>query len=124
MEFVPYSLRHSYSARLGEAGAGAFTIMRLMGHSSVTVSQKYVHPSPETMERAVQRLQTMNRDGRGPHNFHHSDEDEGDQNAVSYLFSTCPGGETGRRKGLKILFPATEVWVRVPPRAHQTNNLT
>jgi hypothetical protein len=34
--------------------------MRLMGHSSVTVSQKYVHPSPETMERAVQRLQAMN----------------------------------------------------------------
>jgi hypothetical protein len=35
--------------------------MRLMGHSSVTVSQKYVHPSPETMERAVERLQAMNQ---------------------------------------------------------------
>jgi len=46
---------------LGESGADAFTIMRLMGHSSVTVSQKYVHPSPETLERAVQRLQNMNQ---------------------------------------------------------------
>jgi hypothetical protein len=45
----------------GESGADAFTIMRLMGHSSVTVSQKYVHPTPETMERAVQRLQSMNQ---------------------------------------------------------------
>jgi integrase len=60
VEFVPHSFRHTYGTRLGEAGADAFTIMRLMGHSSVTVSQKYVHPSPETMERAVQRLQAMN----------------------------------------------------------------
>ncbi len=29
----------------------------------------------------------------------------------------CPGGETGRRKGLKILFPATGVRVQFPPRA-------
>jgi hypothetical protein len=56
--------RHTYGTRLGEAGADAFTIMRLMGHSSVTVSQKYVHPSPEAMERAVQRLDQMNQ-GRG-----------------------------------------------------------
>lgn len=59
-EFVIYSLRHTYGTRLGEAGADAFTIMRLMGHSSVTVSQRYVHPSPEAMERAVERLQIMN----------------------------------------------------------------
>ena len=38
----------------------AFTIMRLMGHSSVTVSQRYVHPTPEAMERAVERLQALN----------------------------------------------------------------
>jgi hypothetical protein len=31
--------------------------------------------------------------------------------------ASSPGGETGRRKGLKILFPATGVRVRFPPRA-------
>ncbi len=35
----------------------AFTIMRIAGHSSITVSQRYVHPSPEAMERAMERLQ-------------------------------------------------------------------
>jgi integrase len=60
-EFVPHSFRHTYGTRLGEAGADAFTIMRLMGHSSVTVSQRYVHPTPETLERAVDRLQQLNR---------------------------------------------------------------
>jgi integrase len=61
VEFVPHSFRHTYGTRLGESGADAFTIMRLMGHSSVTVSQKYVHPTPEAMERAVERLQSMNQ---------------------------------------------------------------
>ena len=59
-DFVIYSLRHTYGTRLGESGADAFTIMRLMGHSSVTVSQRYVHPTPETLERAVDGLQAMN----------------------------------------------------------------
>jgi integrase len=59
-DFVPHSLRHTFGTRLGESGADAFTIMRLMGHSTVTVSQRYVHPSPETMERAVERLEALN----------------------------------------------------------------
>jgi integrase len=56
-EFVLHSLRHTFGTRLGEAGADAFTIMRIMGHSSITVSQRYVHPTPETMERAFDALQ-------------------------------------------------------------------
>ena len=45
---------------MGEAGADAFDIKRLMGHSSVTVSQRYVHPTPESLERAFERLQVLN----------------------------------------------------------------
>ncbi len=60
-EFVLHSLRHTYATRLGEAGAGAFTIMRLTGHSSITVSQRYVHPTPEAMEGAVDRLEGLNQ---------------------------------------------------------------
>jgi integrase len=59
--FVVYSLRHTYGTRLGEAGADAFAIMKLMGHSSITVSQRYVHPSPEALERAVERLEALNQ---------------------------------------------------------------
>jgi integrase len=60
VDFVLHSLRHTFGTRLGEAGADAFTIMKLMGHSTVTVSQRYVHPSPESIERAFERLQTLN----------------------------------------------------------------
>jgi integrase len=61
-EFVLHSLRHTYGTRLGEGGADAFSIMRLMGHSSVTISQRYVHPTPEALERAVERLEVLNRE--------------------------------------------------------------
>jgi len=53
---VLHSVRHTFGTRLGESGADAFTIMKLMGHSTVTVSERYVHPSPESVERAVERL--------------------------------------------------------------------
>jgi integrase len=59
-DFVIHSLRHTMLTRLGEAGADAFTIMRIAGHSSVTVSQRYVDPTPEGMERAFERLVDLN----------------------------------------------------------------
>jgi integrase len=57
---VIHALRHTCLTRLGEAGADAFSIMRLAGHSTVTVSQKYVHPSAEALGLAIQRLEAMN----------------------------------------------------------------
>jgi integrase len=54
--FVLHSLRHTFGTRLGESGCDAFGIMKLMGHSSVTVSQRYVHPSPEALEIAFGRM--------------------------------------------------------------------
>jgi integrase len=59
-EFVIHSLRHTMLTRLGESGADAFTIMKIAGHGSVTTSQRYVHPTPEGMERAFERLQDLN----------------------------------------------------------------
>ena len=59
-DFVLHSLRHTFGTRLGEAGADAFTIMKLMGHSTVTVSQRYVHPSPEAVELVYERFTLLN----------------------------------------------------------------
>ena len=52
-----HSLRHTMLTRLGESGVDAFTIMRIAGHSSIVVSQRYIHPTPEAVERAFERLQ-------------------------------------------------------------------
>jgi integrase len=64
-DFVLYSLRHTALTRLGESGADAFTIMRIAGHSSVTTSQRYVHPSSETVALAIARLDTSNQQALG-----------------------------------------------------------
>jgi integrase len=58
--FVLYSLRHTMLTRLGEAGAEAFAIQKIAGHSSVLISQRYVHPSPEAIENAMGRLEAYN----------------------------------------------------------------
>jgi hypothetical protein len=51
--------------RLEESGADAFTSMQIAGHSSVTVSQRYVDLSPDSLETAFERLDTLNRSKRG-----------------------------------------------------------
>ncbi len=53
---VLHSTRHTALTDLGAAGADAFTIQAVAGHASVTTSQQYVHPVPETMSRAMERL--------------------------------------------------------------------
>jgi site-specific recombinase XerD len=46
---------------MGEGGADAFTIMKVVGHSSVTVSQRYVHPTGETVQLVFDRLEVLNQ---------------------------------------------------------------
>jgi integrase len=58
---VIHSLRHTFLTRFGEAGADAFTIKRVAGHSSVTISERYIHPTPEGQERAFERFANLNQ---------------------------------------------------------------
>ena len=59
---VIHSLRHTFLTRFGEAGADAFTIKKVAGHSSVTISERYIHPTPEGQERAFERFANMNQE--------------------------------------------------------------
>ena len=61
-----HSMRHTMLTRLGEAGVEAFTIMRIAGHGSITISQRYVHPTSEAMERAFEKLEAFNRGSDWP----------------------------------------------------------
>lgn len=54
---VLHSTRHSFCTRLGESGADAFTIKSLAGHSSILISQRYVHPTPKRVESAIGALE-------------------------------------------------------------------
>ena len=58
--FVLYSLRHTMLTRLGQSGADPFTIQKIAGHSSITISTRYVHPTPEMVEKAFAGLENLN----------------------------------------------------------------
>jgi integrase len=59
--FRLYDMRHTFLTRLGESGADAFTIQKMAGHSSIVVSTRYVHPTPERVEDAMSRLEKYNQ---------------------------------------------------------------
>ena len=54
--FEPYCLRHTALTRLAEAGCDAFTLARIAGHSSITITQRYCHPQAEAVERAFAKV--------------------------------------------------------------------
>lgn len=58
--FVLYSLRHTMLTRLGEAMADPFAIQKIAGHSSIEISTRYVHPTPEKIEGAFTQLEAYN----------------------------------------------------------------
>lgn len=58
---VVHSFRHTFLKRFGEAGADAFMIKNVAGHSSVTISECYLHPTPEGPERAFERFANLNQ---------------------------------------------------------------
>ena len=54
--FVLYSLRHTFLTRLGESGCDAWTLARIAGHSNISMSSRYVHPSENAVLDAMSRL--------------------------------------------------------------------
>jgi integrase len=56
--FVPYSIRHTALTRLGKAARGdIFALAKIAGHSTITITQRYVHPEEETIDEVFARLE-------------------------------------------------------------------
>jgi integrase len=55
--FQPYILRHTALTQLAKAGCDVFTLARIAGHSSISISQRYVHPQADAIERAFLQIE-------------------------------------------------------------------
>jgi integrase len=64
--FEIYCLRHSALTMLAESGCDAFTLARIAGHSSITITQRYCHPQADAIERAFGNLAGGHRIGHSP----------------------------------------------------------
>lgn len=51
-----HDLRHTFATRLAEMGVHIKDIRDLLGHSSITITQRYTHPSDERKKTAVELL--------------------------------------------------------------------
>lgn len=52
----PHMLRHSFGTNVAEAGGTVDELRELLGHAWVSSSQVYLHPSPERLRAAVERV--------------------------------------------------------------------
>lgn len=58
--FRLYDFRHTFGSRMAMAGVDLMTLRELMGHSSITTTQRYCHPTPEHKREAVEKLRKFN----------------------------------------------------------------
>ena len=66
--FVPYTLRHTALTKLGEKARGdLFVLAKIAGRSSITVTQRYIHPQAEAINRVFSQVGTrLGTVGRAP----------------------------------------------------------
>jgi len=60
-DFRLYDFRHTYGSWMAMAGVDLMTLRELMGHSSITITQRYCHPTPEHKRAAVAKLAEYNQ---------------------------------------------------------------
>ena len=54
--FEPYCLRHTALTDLAALGCDSFTLAKIAGHSSITITQRYCHPQADAIERAFSEM--------------------------------------------------------------------
>jgi integrase len=58
--FRLYDFRHTFGSRSAMAGVDLATLKELMGHSTITTTMRYVHPTPEHKRKAAEKLELFN----------------------------------------------------------------
>jgi integrase len=60
LKCVFHSLRHTHASRLLESGADIYRVKELLGHSSVTTTERYSHITADRLRSAIKDMEKMN----------------------------------------------------------------
>lgn len=52
----PHALRHTFASNVLDAGGSVDEVQELLGHQSISSSQVYLHPAPQRLRAAVERV--------------------------------------------------------------------
>jgi integrase len=59
LSFVLYDFRHTFATRLAQASVDLATLAAILGHNSIRIVQKYVHPTAEHKKTAMERYEVV-----------------------------------------------------------------
>jgi integrase len=62
-QFVLYDLRHTFATRAVAAGVDLPTLSAMLGHTSITMTMRYVHPAAEQKRLAAAKLRELPHNG-------------------------------------------------------------
>ncbi len=65
-DFRFHDCRHTFGTRLVHRGVDLITVKDLLGHSTVKVTERYIHSTPDTKRAAVEVLAIMPQNGEQP----------------------------------------------------------
>jgi len=58
--FRLYDLRHTYATRAAQAGVDVLTLAALLGHTTIQMTSRYVHPTDQHKHDATAKLEAYN----------------------------------------------------------------
>ena len=61
---VFHTLRHTYASWLVQTGVDLYTVQKLMGHSNISMTERYAHLGENTFKKAVKNLERSLANGK------------------------------------------------------------
>ncbi len=56
-----HKLRHTFASHLVQAGVDLYRVSKLLGHSSITMTEIYAHLAPADLQNAITKLPALPR---------------------------------------------------------------